>query len=438
MKKPKLQRGVAMVLSLAMMLGLAAGCGTKEAPKTPAAGDKPYAGTELRVVFANHPWAEAMKQQLPEFEEKTGIKVKLESYFEDQLTQKLTVELTSGSTTIDTFMFRPLQEGKLFAKNGWLNEVGSYAQKDSAWDLNDFNKGAIGTVTMDQKLHGVPLITEREILYYRKDVLQKNNIPVPKTMDELVAAAKKVNDPNAGLYGFVARGQRSAAVTQLSSFLYAFGGDFAKDGKATVNSPEAIKAYQTYGDLLRLYGPPGTLNMAWPQAFAIFQQGKAVFLTDADSLYTNLTDKSKSTVSDNVGFAVMPAGPAGVKPYNITSWALAMNSKSKNKDASWEFIKWASSKENVLKMQQAGNPGARESVWNNPEGLKNFPAEYSKAVVESMKTSVDHDRPVVIDIGPARDAVGGPIQAAIQGQDVTAAANEANTAFQAILDKEKK
>ncbi len=438
MKKPKLFRGVAMVLSLAMTLGLAAGCGTKETPKTPAASDKPYAGTELRVVFANHPWAEAMKQQLPEFEAKTGIKVKLESYFEDQLTQKLTVELTSGSTTIDAFMFRPLQEGKLFAKNGWLNEVGSYAQKDSAWDLNDFNKGAIGTVTMDQKLYGVPLITEREILYYRKDILEKNNIPVPKTMDELVAAAKKVNDPKAELYGFVARGQRSPAVTQFSSFLYSFGGDFVKDGKAAVNTPEAIKAYQTYGDLLRLYGPPGTLNMAWPQAFAVFQQGKAVFLTDADSLYTNLTDKTKSTVSDKVGFAVIPSGSAGAKPYNITSWALAMNAKSKNKDASWEFVKWASSKENVLKMQQAGNPGARESVWNNPEGLKNFPAEYSKAVVESMKTSVDHDRPLVIDIGPARDAVGGPIQAAIQGQDVQKAADEANAAFQAIIDKEKK
>ena len=438
MKKPKFFRGVAMVLSLAMVLGLAAGCGTKETPKTPVAGDKPYAGTELRVVFANHPWAEAMKQQLPEFEQKTGIKVKPESYFEDQLTQKLTVELTSGSTTIDAFMFRPLQEGKLFAKNGWLNDVTSYAQKDTAWDLKDFNKAAIGSVTMDQKIYGVPLITEREILYYRKDILEKNNIPVPKTMDELVAAAKKVNDPSKDLYGFVSRGQRSPAVTQFSSFLYSFGGDFVKDGKAAVNTPEAIKAYQTYGDLLRLYGPPGTLNMAWPQAFAVFQQGKAVFLTDADSLYTNLTDKAKSTVSDKVGFAVIPAGTAGAKPYNITSWALAMNAKSKNQDASWEFVKWASSKENVLKMQQAGNPGARESVWNNPEGLKTFPAEYSKVVVESMKTSVDHDRPLVIDIGPARDAVGGPIQAAIQGQDVTKAANDANAAFQAIIDKEKK
>ena len=344
-----------MFLTLAMTLGLAAGCGTTDSSNKKASSDKPYAGTELRVVFANHPWSDTLKTMLPEFEQKTGIKVKPENYFEDQLTQKLTVELTSGSTTIDAFMFRPLQEGKLFAKNGWLNGIDSYASKDKDWDLADFNKGAIGTVTLDSKLYGVPIITEREILYYRKDILQQNNLSVPKTIDELVADAKKLNDPSKGIYGFVARGQRSPAVTQFSGFLYGMGADFAKDGKATINTPEAIKAYQTYGDLLRLYGPPGTLNMAWPQAFAQMQQGKAVFLADADSLYTNLTDPKKSQVSDKIGFAPFPAGPAGSKPYNITSWALGMNANSKNKEATWEFIKWASSKEAVLKMQQSGN-----------------------------------------------------------------------------------
>jgi len=434
-KKHKLLKGVAMGLTLAMTLGLVSGCGTKAA--TPAAADKPFAGTQLRVVFANHPWSEAIKAQLPEFEAKTGIKVNAESFFEDQLTTKLTVELTSGTTTIDAMMFRPLQEGKLFAKNGWLNDLTAMSQKDKTWDISDFNKGAIGTVTMDKKLYGVPIVTEREILYYRKDILQKNNIAVPKTLDELLAAAKKVNDPGNKLYGFVGRGKLSPAVTQFSSYLYSEGGDFAKDGKATLNTPEAVKAYQTYGDLQRLYGPPGTLNMAWPEAFAVFQQGQAAFLTDADSLYTNLTDPKKSSVSDKVGFAPFPAGTAGSKPYNITSWSLGLNAKSKNQEATWEFIKWATSKEQVLKMQQAGNPGARESVWNDPAGLKNFPAEYAATVKESMKTSVDHDRPLVINIGPARDAAGGPIQAAIQGKDVKAAADTANAAFQLILDKEK-
>ena len=153
------------------------------------------------------------KLNFQNLKQKPELKVNLENFFEDQLTTKLTVELTSGTTTIDAMMFRPLQEGKLFAKNGWLNDLTAMSQKDKTWDISDFNKGAIGTVTMDKKLYGVPIVTEREILYYRKDILEKNNIAVPKTLDELLAAAKKVNDPSNKLYGFVARGKLSPAVT---------------------------------------------------------------------------------------------------------------------------------------------------------------------------------------------------------------------------------
>ena len=38
---------------------------------------KPYAGTEIDVVFLLRPGYEAAEQMLPEFEEKTGIKVNI-------------------------------------------------------------------------------------------------------------------------------------------------------------------------------------------------------------------------------------------------------------------------------------------------------------------------------------------------------------------------
>ena len=108
--------------------------------------------------------------------------------------------------------------------------------------------------------------------------------------------------------------------------------------------------------MLNKYGPKGTLNMSWPEAMAVFTQGKAVFYTDASSLFTNATDPAKSQVADKVGFAPFPAGPEGTKPYNITSWALGIGANSEKKDAAWEFIKWAESKEMVLKLQSGREP----------------------------------------------------------------------------------
>ncbi len=132
--------------------------------------------------------------------------------------------------------------------------------------LTIFSKSAVGTTTVDGKLAGIPIITEQEILYYRKDLLQKAGIAVPKTLDELTDAVKKLHDPKNEIYGFVARGQRSPLVTQVSSFLYSEGADFTQGDKAAINTPEAIKAFTTYGSLLKDYGPPGVLNMSWPQA----------------------------------------------------------------------------------------------------------------------------------------------------------------------------
>jgi multiple sugar transport system substrate-binding protein len=389
-------------------------------------------------VTANHPWGEAIKPLIPEFEEATGAKVDVQSYFEDQLTQKLTVQFTAGSTTPDVFMYRPLQDGKLFYKNGWLANLNEYVNKNPDYDFNDFSKSTIGSTTVDGNLAGIPIITEQEILYYRKDLLEQAGIPVPKTIDELVAAVKKLHDPKNEIYGFVARGQRSPLVTQLSSFLYSEGADFMQGDKASINTPEAVKAFTTYGTLLKDYAPPGVLNMSWPQAIGIFAQGKVAFYTDANSIYKNAVDPEKSTIADKVGYAVFPAGKAGSKPYNITSWGLAMNANSENKDATWAFIEWATSKEIILKTQQQGNPGARMSVWDNPDGTSGFPAELVSVIKESSKGGIDHDRPTVISVGEARDVIGEVVQKIITGDNnVQEAANIANEALQAIIDNDK-
>lgn len=406
-----------------------------------ASGSQLYKGTTLRVVLANHPWADAIRPLIPEFEEATGIKVNVESYFEDQLTQKLTVEFASGTSTIDVFMQRPLQEAKQFHKNGWYTDLKQFIDNSkltpAEWEFADFFPAALQAETVKGFITGIPIVTEQEIIYYRKDLFEKDGIKVPTTLEELEAAAKHFHNPSKGIYGIVSRGQRSPAVTQFSSYLYSFGGAFDKDGKATLDTPEAIRAFTFYGDMLRKYGPPGVLNMSWPQALAIFAQGKAAMYTDASVFYSNLLDPTKSQVGDKVGFAVFPAGPAGARPYSIVSWGLSMSATSRHKEAAWEFIKWATSKETTLRTQSRQVPSARTSAWETEEGIKNFPAQLVTVIAHSGKIGLPYDRPNVIAVGQARDIIGSVIVTAIEGGDVAAAARKANAEYQALLDKEK-
>jgi len=411
--------------------GSGGGSASSNSPDT-----KRFAGTTIRFVAANHAWTDTIKPLIPKFEEETGIKVNFEQFFEDQLTQKLTIELTAKSDSLDVFMVRPLQDGKLFIKNGWLADITDFAQ-DPEWDFSDFAQGAVAPFMQDNRLYGVPLITEREILYYRKDIFEKHNIQVPQTLEELKEVAARLNDPKNDFYGFVARGQRSPAVTQFSSFLYSSGGDWFVDGKATLDTPEAISAFKLYGELLREYGPPGVLNMSWPQALGVFAQGKAAMYTDADSLFPNMLDPEKSIVpEENIGFAVFPAGSAGRKSYNVTSWGLGINSNSKKQEAAWEFVKWITNKENSVFVQGAGNPGPRNSAWQDPEGVKAFSKDLADVMNEASRIGVGYDRPLVVNVGEARDIIGEVIVTSIEGGNVENAAKAANAKFQELLDKE--
>ena len=406
------------------------------------AQSRPYEGTTIRYVAANHPWTEALTPLIPEFERQTGIRVRVESYFEDQLSQKLTVEFTSGRSTIDVFMMRPPQEGKLFVQNGWMADLGSLVEDPSltpaSWDFDDFYASSIAAVTEQGMLYAIPVVVEQEILYYRKDLFEKASLQPPKTFEELEAAAARLHDPSAGIYGFVSRGQRAAAVTQFSGYLYSFGGDWMDaNGNSAIATPEAIRAFEFYGKMLRQYGPPGALNMHWPQAVALFSQGQAAMYTDASSLFPNMTDPTRSVVADKVGFAPFPAGPAGSKPYTVVPWAIAIYRGSANKEAAWEFVKWATSKEIVTRTQAKANPGARASVWQTAEGRVAFPAEWIEAAEWANQVGVPYDRPLVIHVGEARDIIGSLITAAIEGRNVAALAPEASRQFQQLIEQER-
>jgi multiple sugar transport system substrate-binding protein len=270
-------------------------------------------------------------------------------------------------------------------------------------------------------LTGVPIVTEQEVLYYRKDLLEAAGIAVPTTLDALKAAAEALTDKDNEMYGFVARGQRSPLVTQFSSFLYSSGGDwFDAERQATINTPEALAAIDLYGTLLREYGPPGVLNMSWPQAVAIFAQGNAALYTDASSIYANMLDPELSAVADKTGVAVFPAGPAGSIMYNVTSWGLSMYSGSQKKEAACEFIKWATSKEIVLKTQGEGAVPVRASPCGPTRPARRLSRRTGWRPWRASSNGRGYDRPLVTAVTEARDIIGGAVNVAIEGGDFAA------------------
>ena len=353
---------------------------------------------EIRVLVANHPYGELLKSAIPDFEKSSGIKVNVESLQESQLTTKLTTEFATKSSSVDVFMTRPLQEGKMFYKNGWYEALNAY-------DFADYPKNVMQVASFGTKTYIVPLVTEWQVLFYRKDLLQKAGLKLPTNFVEFEAAAKALNAN--GVSGIASRGNGAAAVTQMSTYVYNYGGHYLDKGKAVFNSPQAIEAIRYYGKLLGSYGPKGVTSMSWENVMPLFQAGKVAMWTDASVFYGQLVDPAKTQLAaGSIGIANMPAGPKANAPFIVTSWGMAVAKQSKKKELAMKFLTWATSKELAAKGMLANITMARSSVWEDPAVL----AKINPGLVETRAFAAVNgypsDRPYMSAVGEARDLIG--------------------------------
>jgi multiple sugar transport system substrate-binding protein len=351
---------------------------------------------EIRVLLGNHPYGDLVKASIPDFEKATGIRVKVEQLQESQLSTKLATEFATRSSTVDVFMTRPLQEAKMFYKNGWCEPL--------AMDFSDYPKNVMSVVTFEGKVYIVPLVMDWEVLYYRKDLFQKAGLKVPTNFTELEAAARKLNSDS--IAGLASRGKGAAAVTQLSSYVYNYGGLYLDKGMAVFDSKPAVDAIRFYGKLLSNYGPKGVTAMSWENILPLFQAGKIAMWTDTAVFYGEVVDPAKTQVAGKVGIANFPAGPKMNTPYFATAWGMAIGSQSKHKDLAMQFLQWATSKEMASKGVLAGITMARSSVWQD----KGVAAKISRELIETRAFAAKYgnplDRPFMSAVGEVRDLIG--------------------------------
>ena len=352
---------------------------------------------EIRVLLGNHPYGDLVKAAIPDFEKATGIRVKVEQLQESQLSTKLATEFATRSSTVDVFMTRPLQEAKMFYKNDWNEPL--------TMDFTDYPKNVMSVVTFGGKVYIVPLVMDWEVIYYRKDLFQKAGVKVPTNFTELEAAARKLNSD--AVAGIASRGKGAAAVTQLSSYVYNYGGLYLDKGVAVFDSKPAVDAIRFYGKLLSNYGPKGVTAMSWENILPLFQAGKIAMWTDTAVFYGQVVDPAKTQVAAaNVGIANFPAGPKMNTPYFSTAWGMTVAKQSKNKDLAMRFLQWATSKEMATKGMLAGITMARSSVWEDKAVL----ATVDRGLIETRAYAAKYgnplDRPFMSAVGEVRDLIG--------------------------------
>lgn len=395
-------------------------------------------GAEIRLLALRAWFTDHWKANLPEFEKLTGIKVVVEDYPEDPFRQKLAVEMSAKSKTVDVFTTGTMREGRQFATSAWYADltplINDASSTSPEWDRNDFIEAVWKAHQFAGKQVAVPVQANVQLLYYRKDLFEAAGLKPPRTLDELEAAAKKLHNPPA-VYGFVSRGRKTQAPYSWSHWLYAYGGTWlTPDNKPGIATPAAVAATQQYVRLLRTYGDPGVTDSGPMEVQTHFLQGRAAMILDAVSWAGLFSNPEKSKVAGKWAGALAPPGPAGVT-YELWAWSLAMSPFSEKKKAAWLFIQWATSKDMQKPLHARSFPMPRRSLWTDPEWKSKVEPGYYEAAMTQVQTARPIGHPPFVASPEVTDIVGIAINNALAGKDVKAELEAAARKMAEVLEK---
>jgi multiple sugar transport system substrate-binding protein len=139
----------------------------------------------------------------------------------------------------------------------------------------------------------------------------------------------------------------------------------------------------------------------------LFQAGKVAMWTDASVFYGQTVDPAKTQIpAANVGIANLPAGPKANAPFIVASWGMAVAKQTKNKDAAFKFLEWATGKELAVRGMLANITMARSSVWEDKKVLASVNPGLVTTRAYAAQNGYPLDRPYMSAVGEARDQIG--------------------------------
>ncbi|MBV9154261.1 MAG: sugar ABC transporter substrate-binding protein, partial [Alphaproteobacteria bacterium] len=361
-----------------------------------------------------------------------------EILYEDQLRQKLPLLLRSDPGSVDGFFTLPSWDMAAFSRAHWYEPLDKYIHSDLTapdWDFADYFPNILKTHQVNGEQIGVPITIELQTLFYNKKMLAAKQLGVPKTLDELMKAAKALNDPQGNVAGYVTRGDGVQAVYTLAPVIFAYGGRWLDDqGNPEFTSLAFIDGLRYYGEVLRAAGPPNIVGMQWKTTYPLFQQAHAAMFSDATNFIAYFKDPNQSRIVDDVGVAPLPAGPAGTRS-TLISWGPAIAASSKKKEATWTAIQYLTTKQMAASAVEATHmPPSRQSVFNSDVYTKSVPADLVEATKAEIPTAVPNGaNPLVVPVPEVRAAIGTAIVSVLQGQDAKQAAEAAQKEVARIL-----
>ena len=249
----------------------------------------------------------------------------------------------SGGAAPDVFWMNG-PNFQLYASNGVLAPL-----DDQGVEASDYPQGLIDLYTFDGSLYGAPKDFDTVALWYNTELFDAAGVEYPSadwTWDDLKAAAAKLSDPAAGVYGITATqyGQEN----YYDSIAQAGGEVISADGtESGFGTPEALEGITLWTDLIAAGSSPTAQQMTDTSPEDFFLSGKAAMFQNGS--WAAVAYAENPDIAEKVNVAPLAAGPEGNQSV-IHGIGNVANAKSDQLAIAKEFAAFASG-EQAAKIQ---------------------------------------------------------------------------------------
>lgn len=228
--------------------------------------------------FTQGPRLEKIQKTADSFvKENPDVNITIETFSWADFYTKWTTGLASNnvpdmSSALSSQVVEMIDAQALNSLDGLVDRIGR----------DKFYENALKEMTGDDgKIYGVPLYSNTQAMWVRHDLLDKYNLEVPETWDELYEAAKVITEgENGEVYGLsMPMGTNDMMATRWLHMYVRSAGEtlITEDGKANLTSPVALDGIRYWTKVYNEISPKDSMNYNVLDEATMYYQGKLAF-----------------------------------------------------------------------------------------------------------------------------------------------------------------
>ena len=272
-----------------------------------------------------------------------------------------------------------------FAEAGWLRELKGAEKADA---LDDVLEGPADSVEWEGKTYGVPLNTNAQLLWYRKDLVKTP----PETWDEMIAMAKKLPKAPEGSSRSRATATRATSCGSTTSSPRRAATIVDDEGKPTLDDAGQGRADHQGRRHLRRADPSLSTNQEDQARFA-FEEGRGAFQLNWPYVYAAARADAETSpvtkkVFENMGWARWPGVEKG-EPSRVSIGGANIGISVYGQNPSWRRRPRCCMTERKCQDEEAiteGLPPVMNAAYDDPKVRKVYP--FADLLREQLKDSV--------------------------------------------------